>query len=581
MKFRLKLRLSKPGITTEKIAFDLSEKKWFPISAKTEGLQDFGTIDPFCRLKITRTPGENGLWVHGKNDATEVVYKNQSGYQFLVKEGDQVVVEKDITIEFLMIPEITPQEEPQTRFIEAVTRLIHLPPPETQKQTPFVPEPTITPPLEPLSLEETPIQKESHSVEKMDLEKTPRQPKPFNDTPPIHTATHSFSPKKKSKLSSTANSQLKKITENIGVSSALIALFSELSFRIAIHAFPIQHTVTPFGKAGCAGLVLGMALAFGIQFLNPFFRTTGTVVHYLRTLATLSVLSVLWASSFHFSSDIIIIIASTLMTIAWSILFIIQYQPIQFRFLPISCTLCVILFVASYRGINQFQPKLSPPMRSETPLSSPSREILSVENPAPPVLPISTPPPLQPQTTQQNVTDTPLSPPPAAHIVQSPLESKEKIRARAKTNFFSAVRSGNLKLIKRLVDSQAVNPRSTFDHKSSALHYAAKNGNLSIVKYFISKKININSQDSHGNTPLMLAIYKKHLSVVTYLLKQHANIQTQREDGMTAFKLAKATRNKSLMRLMTQAKNKQKHKHHTSSHHPKKHSRKHHYDADE
>jgi len=63
----------------------------------------------------------------------------------------------------------------------------------------------------------------------------------------------------------------------------------------------------------------------------------------------------------------------------------------------------------------------------------------------------------------------------------------------------------------------------------SPLHYAAKNGHLSVVEYLVNQKADINTLASGcaSGTPLHYAAENDHLSVVQYLINQKVDINSK------------------------------------------------------
>ncbi|OFZ52201.1 MAG: hypothetical protein A2428_05950 [Bdellovibrionales bacterium RIFOXYC1_FULL_54_43] len=121
----------------------------------------------------------------------------------------------------------------------------------------------------------------------------------------------------------------------------------------------------------------------------------------------------------------------------------------------------------------------------------------------------------------------------------------------AKEEFFSAVRSGDLGVVRTLVNSRSVDVNITLDRGVSALHLACASGDHAMVKYLISKRANINARDPGGTTPLMWATYKRHKDIVEYLVKRGADLNLRREDGYRAIDLAKRYGLKSYVALLT------------------------------
>lgn len=95
--------------------------------------------------------------------------------------------------------------------------------------------------------------------------------------------------------------------------------------------------------------------------------------------------------------------------------------------------------------------------------------------------------------------------------------------------------NGNYKAIKALLThiekehsssfNNVINARKNYGR--TALHVAAKNGKLYVVKYLISKGIDINSRDEADWTPLMSAVYGGELNTVRYLIDIGADINAK------------------------------------------------------
>ena len=63
------------------------------------------------------------------------------------------------------------------------------------------------------------------------------------------------------------------------------------------------------------------------------------------------------------------------------------------------------------------------------------------------------------------------------------------------------------------------------DKSTTPLHIAASNGNLELVKFFISKNIPINNQDIDGNSPLLIALNHSFSNIAHYLIDHKANLE--------------------------------------------------------
>lgn len=73
--------------------------------------------------------------------------------------------------------------------------------------------------------------------------------------------------------------------------------------------------------------------------------------------------------------------------------------------------------------------------------------------------------------------------------------------------------------------------------QKSALHEAARHGDLAEVKQLIGAGADVNSRDFRGQTPLLLAVGYQHLEVAKVLLENGANVQAKDHEGTSALQL--------------------------------------------
>lgn len=100
----------------------------------------------------------------------------------------------------------------------------------------------------------------------------------------------------------------------------------------------------------------------------------------------------------------------------------------------------------------------------------------------------------------------------------------------ASSPLISAINSGDLVAFKSLVNSENLDQ----SHRGlTPLMYAAKVGNLEIIKYLLDKGANINSQDDYGYTALHYAVEDNKLDAVKLLIEKKANINLVDKDGNT------------------------------------------------
>ena len=76
------------------------------------------------------------------------------------------------------------------------------------------------------------------------------------------------------------------------------------------------------------------------------------------------------------------------------------------------------------------------------------------------------------------------------------------------------------------------------DHGFSPLHWAAKEGHLTLVTQLIQRGARVNATNMGDDTPLHLAAAHGHLDIVRVLLKNKADINFVNEHGNTALHYA-------------------------------------------
>jgi ankyrin repeat protein len=125
----------------------------------------------------------------------------------------------------------------------------------------------------------------------------------------------------------------------------------------------------------------------------------------------------------------------------------------------------------------------------------------------------------------------------------------------AHEEFFSAIKMGNLEVVKSLIDRKQVDPDFTLDKGSTPLIAAAAAGRIKVVEYLLRRRVNINAQDPHGTTALMWAVFKGHRDVAKYLISKGADTKVIRDDGDTAMDIARKWRQNEIVAILKNAGN--------------------------
>lgn len=353
----------------------------------------------------------------------------------------------------------------------------------------------------------------------------------------------------------------------------------------------------------CGTLVCAM-LASVIRSFNDFAGAKHTYLEYLRVLALVSFGMVPWGYAFRYPMWAPIV-ATVLILVASAVLFFTRFRGDQRRILLLGAGVGlvpalvagVLLYTQIHTGVipaidiaavplpnpgvNAPNPAAVDPATdtSANPASpvaantlppnggavDPSQITAPVAqtapvNPVQPTTPVATAPvaqaasPTQTAPVQNQMVGQAVAPgavkglpedlqiaPKKEPTVQDPLAVEQ---------FFSAARSGNLTIVKRLIDSKAVDPNFTLERGSTVLMHAAASGHAKVVKYLLAIRTNPNAQDPNGTTALMWATYKGHTEVVRTLLQYGADARVKRDDGTRAADIARAWRRPEIMALL-------------------------------
>lgn len=122
-----------------------------------------------------------------------------------------------------------------------------------------------------------------------------------------------------------------------------------------------------------------------------------------------------------------------------------------------------------------------------------------------------------------------------------------------KKKWFTAAVTGNLELIKNLIDKVKINTQDAI-HRT-ALIWAAFKGHENMVKFLLTiPKINLEVRDSMGYTALMWAVYKSNENIVKLLLDAGAEPYTKFPKGETILSLASTEFKPILEKMLNKSK---------------------------
>ena len=123
------------------------------------------------------------------------------------------------------------------------------------------------------------------------------------------------------------------------------------------------------------------------------------------------------------------------------------------------------------------------------------------------------------------------------YIVEKLFEPVEKRRRNYQTALKYAVKGGHFEVVEYLVEHGAsVDAENRLRYRP--LIYAAISGNLNIVEYLIEKGATVNIETYDGETPLMFAAMMGNIDVARFFIGQGASIDEEDDDGKDAMQHA-------------------------------------------
>lgn len=96
----------------------------------------------------------------------------------------------------------------------------------------------------------------------------------------------------------------------------------------------------------------------------------------------------------------------------------------------------------------------------------------------------------------------------------------------------------------------ADNPNQVDDQARTGMHYAAMNGNLTIIAILIKASAKIDPRDKLGNTPLHLAADRNQIDAAELLIEAGAKVDAENKEGLTPLMIAARRGNLELVRAL-------------------------------
>ena len=113
-------------------------------------------------------------------------------------------------------------------------------------------------------------------------------------------------------------------------------------------------------------------------------------------------------------------------------------------------------------------------------------------------------------------------------------------------------KEGNTEVCMQLLDTGRceVNKRSKVGH--TALHYAAKAGQMGIVAALVFHGADVDCEDKWMNTPLMYATLHNQTNIVAFLVTAHCNVNASNQGRRAALHTASQNGHPNIVNLLLQ-----------------------------
>lgn len=105
--------------------------------------------------------------------------------------------------------------------------------------------------------------------------------------------------------------------------------------------------------------------------------------------------------------------------------------------------------------------------------------------------------------------------------------------------FLQASELGSIDVVYKLIDQEVVDINAPGIDDWTSLHFASRQGHLSVVNCLLKEDAHINAVTTSGWTPLHLACYQNHIEVAEILLTCGAELEATDENKHTPLDLAK------------------------------------------
>ena len=118
-------------------------------------------------------------------------------------------------------------------------------------------------------------------------------------------------------------------------------------------------------------------------------------------------------------------------------------------------------------------------------------------------------------------------------IAYGGLDAHAKPASEIARQFIYAVFLANVERVSAMLRDNPTLVEERYAHGDTALHHAARNGDLEIVKQLVSSGADVNATTDNNHFPLYCAAGHGHVETTQYLVEEGADLQARLSDGKT------------------------------------------------
>ena len=118
-------------------------------------------------------------------------------------------------------------------------------------------------------------------------------------------------------------------------------------------------------------------------------------------------------------------------------------------------------------------------------------------------------------------------------IAYGGLDAHAKPSSETARQFIYAVFLANVQRVNAMLRDNSKLVQERYAHGDTALHHAARNGDLEIVEQLVGSGADVNVTSDHGHFPLYCAAGHGHVETTLYIVEHGADLQARLGDGKT------------------------------------------------